>query len=84
LAPFQPNPVRASATIRYALPAEGPVSLDVFDLQGRRVASLLRNIIRPAGISQISLEVVGWREGFYFCRLKAAGSVATRKFVVLR
>lgn len=84
LAPLQPNPVRTSAIIRYALPAEGPASLDVFDLQGRRVVSLLRRAIRPAGTSQISLGVVGWREGFYFCRLEAGGSVATRKFVVLR
>jgi hypothetical protein len=84
LAPFAPNPVHSTATIRFALPAEGVVSLEIFDLQGRRVAALLDHILRPAGINVVSLNAEGWREGFYFCRLRAGRATATRKFVVLR
>jgi trimeric autotransporter adhesin len=84
LAPFAPNPVHSTATIRFALPAEAPVDLEIFDVQGRRVAVLLDHALRPAGPNVVSLNAVGWRLGFYFCRLRAGGASATRKFVVLR
>jgi trimeric autotransporter adhesin len=83
-APFAPNPVHSTATIRFALPAEAPVDLEVFDVQGRRVAVLLDHAVRPAGPNVVSLNALGWRLGFYFCRLRAGGASATRKFVVLR
>ena len=84
MAPLEPNPVRTSATIRFALPTSGLVSLTVYDLQGRRVASLLSHAARPAGLNQISMPADGWRAGIYFCRLEAAGAIATRKFAILR
>jgi len=84
MGPLEPNPVRTSATIRFALPATELVNLTVFDLQGRRVASLLSRAVRPAGLNQVSMRADGWRAGVYFCRLEAAGSTATRKFAILR
>lgn len=81
---LMPNPVRGVATVRFSLPRAGPVNLAVFDLQGRRVASLLEHAIRPAGTNDVALRADGWREGFYFCRLEAGGRSATRKFVVLK
>lgn len=79
-----PNPFRASATIRFALPAAGPVSLAVFDVQGRRVASLLDHALRPAGMNEVSVRPDGWRDGFYFCRLEAGDATAIQKMVLLR
>jgi hypothetical protein len=84
LAPPMPNPFRASATIRFALPAAGPVSLAVFDIQGRRVASLLDHALRPAGMNEVSVRPDGWRDGFYFCRLEAGDATAIQKMVLLR
>jgi len=81
---LMPNPVRGAATVRFSLPRAGPVTLTVFDLQGRRVESLLDHALRPAGANNVALGVEGWREGFYFCRLQAGGTSVTRKFVVLR
>lgn len=37
----KPNPLKGSTTIHYALPAEGRVSLEVFDIHGRKVTSLV-------------------------------------------
>lgn len=84
LAPLWPNPVRATATVRFAVPQAGPVTLAVFDVQGRRVASLLDHALVPAGTHQLTFEAGEWREGFYFCRLEVGGASATRKFVRLR
>ncbi|MGH9418923.1 MAG: T9SS type A sorting domain-containing protein, partial [Thermoanaerobaculia bacterium] len=81
---LMPNPVRGAAIVRFSLPQASPVSLMVFDLQGRRVASLLEHTVRPAGTNDVALRTDAWREGFYFCRLEAGGVSATRKFVVLK
>jgi hypothetical protein len=78
-----PNPVRRNATVRFALPQGGPVTLAVFDVQGRLVLSLLRSSEYTAGLHDLPLSTAGWREGFYFLRLEAGGRAAIRKFVVL-
>lgn len=83
LAALWPNPVRTTATVRFALPAAGPVDLAVFDVQGRRVTSLLRQSVHSAGVHDVPMETTGWAEGFYFLRLESGGRTATRKFVVL-
>ena len=44
-----PNPARANTLISFALPADQIVSLTVFDLRGRRVASLLENELMHLG-----------------------------------
>jgi hypothetical protein len=42
LHPNRPNPFGAQTVIRFELPVESPVTLEVFDLAGRRVATLAR------------------------------------------
>jgi hypothetical protein len=79
-----PNPARADALVRLALPASGAVSLDVHDLQGRLVATILRDEVRTAGIHVVPIRMSGWPEGVYFCRLEAGGATATRKMVVVQ
>jgi hypothetical protein len=84
LAPVSPNPVHAEGTVRFTLPSASAVNLTVYDLQGRRVASLLSRAALAAGPHSISLQPAGWPGGVYFCRLDGSGATATRKFVVIR
>jgi hypothetical protein len=79
-----PNPTSGSAIVRFALPEAGPVTLSAYDLQGRLVQLLLNRDLYPGGIHDVPIRTAGWREGFYFLRLEAAGAVANRKMVVLR
>ncbi|MFZ1946428.1 MAG: FlgD immunoglobulin-like domain containing protein, partial [bacterium] len=75
----QPNPLRGSVTISLALPAEGDVSLDVYDIQGRVVRTLIREH-RAAGYHSVTWngtdsygsQVVA---GVYFCRVQVNGRV---------
>jgi hypothetical protein len=67
---------------------QGQVSLDVFDVSGRRVRTLIGGTV-PPGCHQVT-----WDErtesgasvttGVYFLRMKAGDFVATRKVVILR
>lgn len=84
----RPNPFTASSTFDIGLPSASKVSLEVFDVAGRRVAS--RSLgSKPAGWQSISIDAVGddnrpLASGVYFYRITAAGHTQTRKMVIAR
>lgn len=89
----QPNPFDGSTTIRYALPAEAEVALDVFDIQGHRVAALVRGAQAPgAHTVRFGHDMIGadgrpigrLQAGVYFYRLRAGGFSATRKMLLTK
>jgi hypothetical protein len=77
-----PNPVRGATAIRFSLREAGRGSLAVYDIQGRRVVSLLDGAPLPAGDHELTLRTQGWAPGVYLYRLEAAGTVLTHKLVV--
>lgn len=79
-----PNPVRSRASLRLARPTAAPASLDVYDLQGRRIAAIFRDQAGAAGIQEVSFPTDGWPVGLYLCRLEAGGERASRKLLVVR
>jgi hypothetical protein len=83
LAQNRPNPAGASTLIEFTLPAAAPVTLAVFDLQGRRVASLLEGEMRPVGVNRIPFQPRGLASGLYLYRLEALGRSASRKLIVV-
>ena len=81
-----PNPFARSTTLRFELPAAGLVRLEVFDAQGRRVATLADRYFL-AGAHAIlwdhgTAEGSPVPPGVYLCRL-TAGSFRDQKQVVL-
>jgi len=87
LAAPTPDPVRGAARFAFALPASGLARLELFDLQGRHVATLARGTL-PAG--RYTLAWDGRDEsgqpapaGVYLALLSAATGRASRRFVVL-
>jgi hypothetical protein len=82
-APPAPTPARNRSQLRFTLPAAGPVSLEVFDLAGRRIAAPLGGGRRPAGANEVELSVRGWAAGVYLCRLTYHGERASERIVVL-
>jgi len=79
-----PNPFRGSTVIRFSLREAGDVSLEIFDLAGRQVATLLRGEHREQGTHQTTLAGAGLTSGIYFYRLRVGRSVEARKMVVLQ
>jgi hypothetical protein len=80
---INPNPVHSWAEISFALESPAAVDLDFFDIQGRRVATLLHEELLPAGEHGARLHTEGWPAGFYFCRLTAGGAAEVRKLLVV-
>jgi subtilisin family serine protease len=88
LAQNVPNPFNPSTTIRYELPRDSIVRLDIFDVRGRRVRTL-QNGPQSAGH-----RTVGWNgrdddgrplgSGTYFMRLRVDDHFLTRKMQLLK
>ena len=81
-----PNPARNHAVIRYALPNEGQVSLQLVDNAGRVLGSLV-SAHQPAGAYRVAWDFTKVRSigaGVYFLRLTASGESRTARIVVAR
>jgi hypothetical protein len=79
-----PNPVVGSTLIQFRLTTAGPVSLTVYDLQGRVQAHLMDRAVLPAGVHGVSASVASWPAGCYLYRLEVGSETKSRKMLVLR
>ncbi len=85
---FAPNPTAGLVSIRFRLPSNGPVRLEVFDAAGRRVATLLDEELHP-GWKEVVWDGVRGAEralpaGSYLCRLTAAGRTSSGRVSLVR
>jgi endonuclease/exonuclease/phosphatase family metal-dependent hydrolase len=85
--PARPNPFRGATRFAFTLPEPAPVTLDLFDLSGRRVAGLARGVF-GAGRHDVAwgaLDAAGARvpAGLYFARFWTPGLERTARIVLL-
>jgi len=80
--PNPANPARSRATIRYELPDESDVTLDLYDVLGRRVETVV-DASQKAGRKQIELPISSLSAGVHFVRLRVDQTVQTRKLVIV-
>ena len=78
-----PNPFYGTTTIKYSIPDDGLVTLEVYSFQGRLI-KILADEIKKAGMYSSEFNAAGLPEGFYFYRLRARSAEQTRKMVVKR
>jgi len=78
-----PNPAATAVTIGFNLPEGGPVELKVYDLAGRRVATLVEGEL-AAGRHEVSWDTEGFPAGVYLVRLATDNGSLTRRLVVAR
>lgn len=78
-----PNPFNPTTFINYELPINGFVSLKVFDVLGRDVATLV-NEEKFAGEYQVEFSSENLSSGIYFYTLNSGAYTKTRKMMVLK
>ena len=81
-APY-PNPASGTATIDFTLDKGSNVSINVYDVAGRRVATLIDNASRPAGLGSVTLDTRTIPTGIYFLKLQSDRKSVTRKITIM-
>jgi hypothetical protein len=79
-----PNPFNPRTTITYSIPLAGFVTLRIYDIIGREIATLVRNQRQSAGSHEVTFQGDNLSSGAYFYRLQAAGRIQTREMVLLK
>ncbi|MFN0158765.1 MAG: T9SS type A sorting domain-containing protein [Bacteroidota bacterium] len=83
LAQNHPYPFNPTTTIRFVLPISSRVSLKVYDLLGREVATIAEGPME-AGWHTMEWSGVNAASGVYLYRLQAGEYIETRKLVLLK
>ncbi len=78
-----PNPFNPQTSINYALPKDSHVKIEVFDLLGRRVETVV-NSDQEAGVHEVIWNAERQASGIYFYRMQADGFNKTNKMLLLR
>lgn len=78
-----PNPFNPSTIIRYSVPADGSVSLKLFNIYGQEVKTLL-SARQRAGLHSVRLDGNKLASGVYFYRLVTGVHAETKKMVLIR
>jgi hypothetical protein len=78
-----PNPFNPSTIIGYQLPKRAFVELQVFDVMGRKVATLVDQSV-DAGVHEVQFEASHLASGLYFYRLKTGNMVLTKKLTLVK
>ena len=78
-----PNPFNPSTTIRFTLEHAREVSLEVYDLQGRLMATPATGSYSQ-GTHAVTLDASQWPSGIYLYRLSAADAVQYRKMTLIK
>jgi hypothetical protein len=78
-----PNPFNPTTAIRYQLPVSSIVTLVVYDILGREVATLV-NELQPPGMLSVTWDARDMPSGVYLYRLIAGNFVEVKKLVLLK
>lgn len=78
-----PNPFNPVTVISYQLPVNSDVTLEVYDMLGRRVALLVDDVM-AAGLHEVTFDASNLASGVYLYRLTAGQEVQTRQMVLVK
>ena len=84
LSEVQPHPVRSEATLSLMVRETQKVTVDVFDLLGRRVKQLHDGPVSAGARMDLRLDTSGLTSGVYLVRATSRDRHVTRKIMVVR
>jgi flagellar hook assembly protein FlgD len=83
-----PNPFGTSTTVGYAVSREHPVRIEIFNVLGRKVRTLIDENTKPGRHSTRwdGTDEFGYRvsPGVYLCRIEIGSYRSTKKMLVVR
>lgn len=79
-----PNPFSTETTVSFSLPEAGLTSLEIFDVTGRSVKTVVDDIFYSKGEHRIKIQSAELPSGIYFYRLVSGKYSANRKIIVVK
>lgn len=79
-----PNPFNPTTVISYQLSENSKVQLEVFDMLGRKVATLVNGNRQTAGEHKITFNASNLSSGVYLYQLKTGNTVITKKLTLIK
>ncbi|HET6462981.1 MAG TPA: T9SS type A sorting domain-containing protein, partial [Candidatus Krumholzibacteria bacterium] len=79
-----PNPFSGATTMGFVLDEAAHVTVQVYDVAGRRVADVMKSRSMPKGSGSFSIEASNLSSGVYFVKMSTPAKSVTRKIVILR
>lgn len=79
-----PTPVTGTATIEFSTGQAGRVSISVYDVTGRRVATLLDVGNRTAGPGSVTFDARAMPSGVYFVKMQTASKTLSKKITIVK
>ena len=78
-----PNPFNPSTSIKFTLGKAGFVSLNIYDISGRFIASLVQKDLQ-AGVYEATFDASRFASGTYFYKLETGSFSETKKMILLK
>ncbi len=78
-----PNPFNPQTTINFNLPEQSPVKLEIYDILGRKVETLVDQAM-PAGYHSVIWNASPYATGIYFYKITADDFTESRKMVMVK
>ncbi len=80
----EPNPSRNEVTIKFRLPTAQKISLNILDIQGKTIETLINKDTKSVGEHSVYWQNINIPNGIYFISLTADDGVSIKKVVTLR
>jgi 6-phosphogluconolactonase (cycloisomerase 2 family) len=78
-----PNPFNPSTTIQFALPKEGRISIKIFNILGKHIATLLDGF-QSAGYHEVTVNMDSFSSGIYFYQMRVGSFIETKKMMLMK
>jgi subtilisin family serine protease len=79
-----PNPFNPQTTIPFEIPKAGNVTIKVYDVLGREVATLLNEYRQPKNNDYVVFNGAGHASGIYFYSIQYQGNYVTKKMIMMK
>jgi len=78
-----PNPFNATTRFKFALPEQSDVTIEVYDILGRKTATVAEGLF-PAGYHSVNWNAGKFASGVYYYRLTAGDRTIAKKMILLK
>ncbi|MFH1862431.1 MAG: T9SS type A sorting domain-containing protein [bacterium] len=75
-----PNPFNSTTAIRFSLPDPQPVSVSVYEIGGREIATLTEGVLE-VGSHELKIDASCWASGIYVVRLSTSETIIQQKII---